>query len=240
MALDRKWQRLLALRPDIAVVPESAEPSVLRRKAPQFPFSDCQWEGWYNQKGLAVFSFGKYALRRSVSDRQFKIFMPLEVQGPHSFHLLAVWAFNGATPPRAVTNAPSIRGALAHYARFLRGSPCVVAGDFNSNSIWDQSNRTSNHALIVADLQACGLESAYHHSAGCLHGAEVDATLFQRRNISSGFHIDYCFAPKSWLGIPGRVVIGRPQQWLPLSDHMPVIVDLEPSISRTVGSAPTS
>ncbi len=138
MALDRKWQRLMALRPDVAVGPESADPDVRRRKAPRFTFSDCEWEGWYKHKGLAVFSFGEYALRMSSHDRQYQIFMPLEVRGPHSFHLLAVWAFNSATPPRAVTNSPSIRAALAHYAPFLTDAPSVVAGDFNSSSAWDK------------------------------------------------------------------------------------------------------
>ncbi len=139
-----------------------------------------------------------------------------------------------------MTNSPSIRAALAHYAPFLTDAPSVVAGDFNSSSAWDKPNRLTNHALAVTDLQECGLASAYHQSAGCPPGAELDPTLFQGRNISSGFHIDYCFAPESWLGAPGRVAVGRPEEWLPISDHMPLIVDLEPSAAESAHATSTA
>ena len=232
MALDRKWHRLVAMRPDVAVVPESAEPEILRRKAPDFAFSDCEWDGWVKHQGLAVFSFGEYTLSRRVQDPQYRIFMPLEVRGPHVLHVLAVWAFNAATPPQAVKNSPSILPALEYYAPFLRGAPSVVAGDLNSSAIWDKPGRQSNHARSVVELQAHGLESAYHLSTGCLQGAELDSTLFHGRDPASGFHIDYCFAPAAWLRAPARVAVGRPEEWLAASDHMPVVVDLEPDVAR--------
>jgi exodeoxyribonuclease III len=229
MALHRKWNRLVALRPDIAVVPESAKPEIMRRKAPDFAFSDCEWDGWNEHQGLAVFSFGEYTLGRGTQDRQYQIFTPLKVRGPHPLHLLAVWAFSPVAPFRAVTNSPSIRTALAHYAPFLSSTPSVVAGDFNSSTIWDTPGGPSNHAESVADLRALGLESAYHVSTGCSSGAEREATLFHGRNIASCYHIDYCFAPTSWQGRSARVTVGRPEDWLTVSDHMPVVVELEPS-----------
>jgi hypothetical protein len=238
MALDRKWEHLLSLNPDVAVVPEAATPEILRRKAPAFAFANCEWEGWYKHKGLAVFTFGAYSLRRNPADtRHYSVFLPLEVRGPHQFHLLAVWAFNTASPPRAVPNAASIRGALAHYAPFLNAAPSVVAGDFNSSTVWDRPGGVTNHALTVADLSECGLASAYHHALGCPMGAEPQATLFQHRNLTAGFHIDYCFAPKAWLGTPGGVTVERPEDWVTRSDHVPLVVRLDPDIGRSGASS---
>jgi hypothetical protein len=189
-ALHRKWERLLALRPDVAVVAESAHPEILRRKAPRFAFAYCEWDGWNRDQGLAVFSFGECALERTAQESKYQIFMPLQVRGPHPFHLLAVWAFSVMAPFRAITNSPSIRAALAHYTPFLSSAPSVVAGDFNSSPIWDRPGERSNHAESVADLRERGLESAYHLSTGCSPGAECDATLFHGRKIESRYHID--------------------------------------------------
>lgn len=97
--LDRKIEQLLLLKPDIAVVPECAEPDILRRKAPGFTFTDCEWTGEQCNKGLGVFSFNGHTLRRHQSwDRQYHIFLPLEVRGTHPVNLLAVWAFNHRAP----------------------------------------------------------------------------------------------------------------------------------------------
>ena len=45
MVFDRKYQALERLRPDIAVIPECANPDILRRKAPLFKPSDMH-NGW--------------------------------------------------------------------------------------------------------------------------------------------------------------------------------------------------
>ena len=39
MKLDAKYEQLMSLRPDIAVIPECAEPDILRKKAPNFEFT---------------------------------------------------------------------------------------------------------------------------------------------------------------------------------------------------------
>jgi hypothetical protein len=230
MALHGKWERLLALRPDIAVIPECASPEILRGKAPAFEFGHCEWQGLLKHKGLGIFAFGSYSLRRHHSyttDHSF--FIPVEVQGPHAFNLLAVCAMNGATPPQAVVNAASIGTAIAHYGAFLDAGPALMAGDFNANTRWDRGARSSNHARTIAALEERGLRSAYHACSGAPAGAEPDSTIFWRKNREAGYHIDYCFAPRAWLeGI--RVTVGRPDEWLAVSDHMPMVVELAPTV----------
>lgn len=39
----------------------------------------------------------------------------------------------------------------------------ILAGDFNSNSIWDRPNRIYNHTNLVDYLNTKNILSAYHH-----------------------------------------------------------------------------
>ena len=63
MALDRKARGLLALKPDIAVISECAEPARLRARGAGWMESDPVWVGRNPHKGLAVFGFNGHAVR---------------------------------------------------------------------------------------------------------------------------------------------------------------------------------
>src|SRR3954453_8893270 len=123
MALHNKFEHLLSLKPDVAVIPECAEPDILRKKAPHFEFTDCEWSGINKDKGLGVFSFNGFTLRRHQSwDRSFHIFMPIEVRGPESLNLLALWAFNHRVKyklPSVGPNPATTVAALRYYRPFL-------------------------------------------------------------------------------------------------------------------------
>jgi exodeoxyribonuclease III len=82
MAIHKKVEPLLALLPDLAILPECAEPDVIRTRAPTFSFTDCEWSVLQSTKGLGVFSFGGLSMRRHQSwDRAFHLFLPLEIRG---------------------------------------------------------------------------------------------------------------------------------------------------------------
>jgi hypothetical protein len=79
----------------------------------------------------------------------------------------------------------------------------------------------------VRELGERGLVSLYHVASGEPQGEESRPTFFLHRNPTKPFHLDYMFAhasqiPPGWSGLR----VGDPEDWLPLSDHMPVIVDL--------------
>jgi hypothetical protein len=66
MALHAKWDRLMSLRPDVAIVPECAGPAVLcKRRGAAEPCS-FEWDGHNQNKGLGVFAFGEYTLARDA------------------------------------------------------------------------------------------------------------------------------------------------------------------------------
>jgi hypothetical protein len=87
---------MLALRPDIAVIAECAEPSILWSKLKREPACNVQWVGDNPNKGLGVFAFPGFSLKRGDSyNSRFKQFLPVNVLGQTKCSLLAVWAFNG-------------------------------------------------------------------------------------------------------------------------------------------------
>jgi exodeoxyribonuclease III len=233
-ALHQKFERLLSLQPDIAVVPECASPDVLRRKAPGFLFSACEWQGTDPNRGLGVFAFGDLQLRRHESwDPRFHLFLPIEVRGAATLNLLAVWAFNHRTPARVSPNPVTTAQAIEHYQPFLQATPSVVAGDFNASVIWDRKDRPHNFSNVDRTLNGLGLASAYHEHLSQDKGTERHPTLYFRRDVGKPYHIDYIYLPDTWIGGIRELTIGSPDEWLRDSDHVPLVVECEASHPRT-------
>jgi endonuclease/exonuclease/phosphatase family metal-dependent hydrolase len=104
----------------------------------------------------------------------------------------------------------------------------VVAGDFNSNTIWDYKRPAGqNHSGLVRQLASLGLVSAYHHFFREAHGAESQPTLYLQRNPLKPYHIDYCFIPEAWRIHLSRVEIGSGDIWAAQSDHRPLVIDVD-------------
>lgn len=220
MAAHKKVALLQQLAPDLAILPECASPEVVAAKCPEFSFTDAQWVERSRHKGLGVFSFGDVRLARSSSfDPRFEVFLPLRVSGPVRFHLLAVWALNFRP-----TSGLNMLEALRFYRRFLSRRDAVVAGDFNNSAFWDRPGKRTNFAGISAFLSKLGLVSAYHGITGESFARERQATLWFLKRAHQGYHIDYCFAPRSWLSSPATVWVGEHREWLKHSDHAPLIV----------------
>jgi exodeoxyribonuclease-3 len=235
MAVHRKLTHLVErLSPDIAVIAECADLATLRAKfGSQVPFSDAAWVGRSPHKGLAVFAFGDFSLvPHAGTDPSLEWILPVHVDGPTPFHLLAVWAMNhrarNAKDNPAVVPQPA--AALRQYAAWLESGPTVLAGDFNHNVIWDRRGSTRNHTQTLAACKESGLVSAYHLATGEDQGAETTATLYwrDRRRDGHRYHVDYTFIPEGWGHLLQNVQVGDFEDWVApgLSDHVPLIVDI--------------
>jgi hypothetical protein len=221
MKAQAKLPELLKLRPDVAVLPECAAPEIAAARSVYDAASSHAWIGQHSTKGLAVLTFGAYVLehaqRPSVVTGKFAL--PVHVRGSVSFNLLALWTQSPGGFPWFVRNAEA---ALHDHEQFLRAGSAVVAGDFNSNSVWDSQTK-GGHARLVERLRELGLESAYHSHFDERHGAESRPTYFHRRRSEERFHLDYVFVPKAW-STRCQVEVGEPEPWLTFSDHMPLVV----------------
>jgi exodeoxyribonuclease-3 len=233
MALDRKVEGLLALRPDIAVISECAEPTRLRaRGAERWMESEPVWVGRNPHKGLAVFGFNGYAVCLCEPYHpSLRYIAPVHVSGAARFNLLAVWAQNASGGVMRKHQLGPLRRALTRYRAFMRDGTAIVAGDLNSNTIWDKPGWRINHSTKVRILdEGFGLVSAWHAVRGERHGEETVPTLYWRDRTKDGptYHIDYVFLP-SRLIERTRIEIGSFEAWCGagFSDHVPLVVDLD-------------
>lgn len=209
---------LNTIQPDIAVIQEIANPVK----------TDGQllWFGDNQNQGLAVIARGEYELRPlQILEDVPKYVIPVAVEGPSSFVLFAVWT-KGNQSMRYVRAASK---AIDLYSSLFESRSVLMAGDFNSNAIWDNHHPAElNHSAMVQRLDDRGLASAYHHFFHEAHGSETRHTFYLHWNEARPYHIDYCFVPKRWARFISNVEIGPCPSWRQYSDHRPLIVDIHP------------
>jgi hypothetical protein len=162
-------------------------------------------------------------------NKDFRYIIPLIVTGKQSFLLFAVWS--QLTKSRFDSYIGQIFLALKYYESLLK-EPCIIAGDWNSNKIFDHIKRVGTHSDVVDFLENINIRSTYHHLLNEEHGLEVQPTHYFRKNKSSPFHIDFIFASETLLKQIKNLEIGRYEEWINLSDHMPIFMGLNPELGN--------
>ena len=225
-ALNNKLDDLFSLTPDLAVIPEMASPAVLRSKLRSKLNLQAEWIGQGPNKGLGVLINPEWEYRiADCFDPRFELFLPIEVLTPQRFNVLAVWAFNhrakNITPAANATN-----NVLKFYADWIGNVPTLILGDFNNSVIWDKPSSLNNFMEIVATLEELEQASIYHQHYNQSWGEEQDSTLFMYRKQDAGYHVDYVFAHKDLCSKCEKLTVGHPEEWLHISDHVPLSVDI--------------
>ena len=217
-AFHAKSQAITALHPDLLIVQE-AESSA---------FDDALWIGGSPRKGVGVRSApGQSVAIAAGYDPIHRWFAPTLWSRPEgTTQVLAVWAMNHRGDPERQAHGQTLR-ALQAYGRWLSASPTVVLGDFNANAIWDRPRIPGTYHDTQGELERLGYLSVYHALTGERHGAESEATFFFYRHEDRPYHIDYCYLPAAWVPRIRHFEIGRYADWGALSDHMPLVLDLE-------------
>jgi endonuclease/exonuclease/phosphatase family protein len=214
---DAKAGALARLKADIAILTETARP-----KADDTP--QRLWFGGSKGSGIVVLAGGGFTLERehAVAASDSDPVRAIRVGGPVSFHLMAVWGRQ---------NSDYIRGVydrVVEQLDFAKRRPTVLAGDLNSNTIWDRPRARMDHSRFVAWLRSeLDLVSAYHEHRNEAHGKESKPTYYFLWNRARPYHIDYCFVPRAWGPRIRRVTIGGYEAWSRWSDHRPVMVEVD-------------
>jgi exodeoxyribonuclease III len=227
MAFRKKAAFILAHQPDILIVPECEHPDKLKFKEGIPVPNDIFWQGTNQNKGLGVFSYGKYKFKLlDIHDDDIKIIVPLSVTGgAMNFTLLAAWAYNPLD--KDYNYIGQVWKALSKYEHLLKKKNLVLTGDLNSNTIWDKLNRKTNHSMVVEKLKGFNIHSAYHQHFNLDQGKEAHPTFFLYRHEDKSYHIDYCFASANLINKLNSVEIGTHKDWVAHSDHSPVIVSFD-------------
>jgi len=227
------------LNADVLIVQECEDPS----QSPEAFRSwagDYLWKGNNKNKGIGVFARNGHSITPLRWSRTFsitglsglsqastwstedlKLFLPFLID--NAITTLAVWTKGSGNM------AFGYIGQLWKFLQLHRGDlqtgRCIIAGDFNSNAIWDKPDQWWNHTEVVRELEAIGLHSLYHKQKNQAQGKEKDATFFLYRNPNKAYHIDYIFASEAIAGA-SRYGSGSVTEFLSVSDHIPIWLEL--------------
>jgi exodeoxyribonuclease III len=230
MAFRKKAKFILALQPDIVVVPECEHPDKLQfdtgTKQPTAVF----WQGTNLNKGIGIFSYSGYRFKLHKSHNPaFRHVLPLVVTGGNiNFILFAVWAHN--PDDKDGQYITQVWKAIHYYDKLLSGKNIILAGDFNSNTIWDRPKRAGNHSAVVKKLAAKKIFSTYHIFHQQEQGKEKHPTWYMYRHRDKPYHLDYCFASAYFMERLTGVEVGTYRKWAAHSDHKPVIVTFDSQV----------
>src|SRR5258707_2586953 len=130
MAFRRKFTRLIALKPDLAIIPECESREFFAAEAAFAPRS-AVWIGDNPRKGLGIFTFGEFRARLDAIHRpDIPYVVPVRISGPVKLRLLAVWACHHK-PNSYENRIGPLRRAVCAYKRFLSPGAGNVHCDFH-------------------------------------------------------------------------------------------------------------
>src|SRR5688572_12646527 len=140
---------LAALSASVSVIPECPQPP---------DTNSMLWFGNNPRRGIAVPASEPYRISPAETRDAPRYAFPVRVIGPTSFLFLTIWSQRNPDfrYVRAVIRAVEI------YRDLIVSQPTVIAGDFNSNTIYKRPPG-QNHSSLVQQLTSLGLVSAYHH-----------------------------------------------------------------------------
>lgn len=227
MAFRKKANKILSFNPDVLIVQECEHIDKIIFEASLPQPTSAVWYGDSVHKGLGVFSFNGFRLRKCRNhNAALKTIAPIEIiSNTYNVMLFAIWANNASDPDGQYVT--QVWKAIHHYSRQIKGKQTILAGDFNSNAIWDRKSRIGNHSDVVAKLANKGIKSCYHHHHNQAHGREAHPTFFLYKHEDKPYHLDYCFASSDLTDSILNVEIGQHKDWYPYSDHVPIIIDFD-------------
>ena len=220
-ALRKKLPQLLSLNADVYIVQECEDPEDSNDIEYRNWATGSLWAGKNKHKGLGVFSISSQLAMLDWDNDGLESFIPFTVDS--KLTALAVWTRHA--------NSPTFRyiGQLwkylqAHKTKFEKRS-MIICGDLNSNACWDVWDRWWNHSDVVRELSTIGIESVYHRCTGEPQGKETQPTFFMHRKRARPYHIDYAFASADLFQV-SSISVGKAEEWLAFSDHMPIVLDI--------------
>jgi len=221
MAFRKKRDILIPFQPDIHIISECEKPDEGFWDASKFI-----WIGDNEKKGLCVFVTGESTIELLISyNKNLKYILPIKINiESKEIIILAVWANN--KEDKEGRYIEQVYKAIKYYQSLLEYENIIIAGDFNSNKIWDNLHKNGNHSDVVKSLEKFGIKSAYHKFNNEEFGTETQPTLFMYRKQDKPYHIDYCFLSSSLMSGLENFKIGSFSDWSDFSDHVPLIVDI--------------
>jgi len=184
-------------------------------------------DGRLSERGLGVLARDPQ-MRTLAYDEEWTFFLPVELPSLR-VNLLATWAFNHRAKSLGDGRIGTCLPVIDSMAGWLAQPSSIMAGDFNHHPRWDTPCGRNNFRDVCSSLSSLGLKSAYHTATGEAHGAELQSTHYLHRKHERPYHIDYCFVHSG--SRLRQAQVGAFEEWRKVSDHVPVIVDVEDALT---------
>jgi len=188
--------------------------------------TDKLWYGDLPNKGVGIFTYNDFKIKLlDIHNPVFKYVLPLKVYNDKiSFTIFAVWA---QKPEKNDNYIEQVWNAVHFYGDLLDGENIILAGDFNSNTIFDKPERECSHTCFVSYLKTKNIVSAYHQFHNQIQGKEMVNTHFLQRKKDKAFHLDYIFISENLVDKLKDVEIDDYETWTKHSDHQPITMTLD-------------
>ena len=207
-----KFDKITSLDADIYIIQESENPE----KYPKFKnkIKNYFWIG-EKHKGLLVFSLNENIKLQHTGWEDFyrRFFLPILVND--KFIIIGLWACD--------PYVHEFYFYLRLIKRYFSYTPIILAGDINSNKVFDHRyKREGSHSDTIALLNSWNYESMYHYFSKEKQGKESIPTFNMHKNKNKPYHIDYCFAKPH--NIKHFEILAN-DEWIELSDHYPILFE---------------
>ena len=238
-ALRKKLVEVDSLNADVLIVQECEDPS-RSTKAYQDWAGNHLWIGTNKNKGIGIFPKNENTIEAlnwsgtfhisglntqstsmTWSTEELLLFLPFRLNG--KYNLLGCWTKGSDA---------QIFGYMGQFWKYLQihrddlnQKNTIIAGDFNSNAKWDKKDRWWSHTDTLNELSSINIESLYHYQKDEPQGGESKPTFFLHRNEAKPYHIDYVFMSSHLLS-QSSIELGDMNNWLAVSDHLPLIVTI--------------
>lgn len=216
-AFRKKYKDLLSLDADVYVVQESENPESIKDTAFRETVVNGFWVGGYRYKGMLVFTTRPDVKLELLDwkDGGKRYFMPIRVND--SFIIVAAWACD----PYCEELYDWIDAVEPNI-----NEDTIIIGDLNSNVVLDPKHiRKSgkSYALCLEKLSSLGLYDIWHHYTKEKQGKESVPTFYLYRHLDKPYHLDHCLANPN---LVKSMKINARWNWLALSDHLPIEIEL--------------